>query len=124
MSSHVLVGRITQWYKSELVQRHPLARVLKAKPLEFWHEKLRWDGRYDAGRIHFLLRQLRRGESLEPIEIDMRWRGLEVTGLAVTDGHHRLAAHILARKRRIPANVSGIASVNEWLTGARRKCPL
>jgi hypothetical protein len=123
-TSQVLVGRLTQWYKSELVRRHPLGRVLRAKPLEFQHEICRWDAQYSAGRIHFLLRQLKHGEELDPIEIEMQWRGLEVTGLVVTDGHHRLAAYILARKRRIPANVSGIVPVNEWLTGARRKCPL
>jgi hypothetical protein len=123
-TSQVLIGRLTQWYSSELVRHYPLERVLKAKPLEFWRETCRWGGRYDAGRIHFLLRQLRRGESLDPIEIDMRWCGDSVSGLSVIDGHHRLAAHVLARKRRISAGVSGLVPMIEWLTGARRKCPL
>jgi hypothetical protein len=98
--------------------------VLKAKPLAYRRESDRMNDPYDAGRIHFLLLELRYGAELEPIEIDMQWRGLEVTGLVVTDGHHRLAAHILARKRRIPASVGGLVPMIEWLTGARRKCPL
>lgn len=125
MADQVLTGRLTQWYYPPWLRRFTLEHVLRSRPREFEHETTRMHDRgYDAGRIHFLLLQLRSGAELTPIELDMSWHGSSVTGLVVIDGHHRLVAHVLGRKRHIPASVSGLVSMIEWLRGERRKCPI
>lgn len=121
---HVLTGRLKQSYWPAWLQLLTLARVLGTEPREFCHEDLRAsDSGYDAGRIHFLLRQIKAREPLDPIEIDTSWYNHSPVGIIVIDGHHRLVAAVLARKRRIPASVGGLVKARDWLVGESPVCP-
>lgn len=121
---HVLTGRLKQSYWPEWLQRLTFSRVLSYKPREFCAELDReLDQNYDAGRVHFMLRQLKAGDPLDPIEIEATWHGFSPNGITVLDGHHRLAASVLARKRRIPASVGGLVKARDWLVGTTNVYP-
>lgn len=80
---------------------------------------------YDLGRVRYFAEQLNETDiELDPITIDNN------TGHqciypepVVLDGHHRLAAYKLARRRTIPAHYGGRLDVLDYLTGKRRKLP-
>jgi len=121
----ILINRLRQLYWPTWLRRMTIERVLRAKPCDFEDERLRPLRRnYDAGRIHFMLIQLRRREPLDPIDVEATWSCNTPDGLWVSDGHHRLVASVLARKRRILANVWGIVATRDWLVGKTRRCPL
>lgn len=132
----VLVGRLRQAYWTPFVRK--LARKASlsyAVRSDFLDEEARAaltpkeKDRYDGGRVRFFYEKLRRGEALNPVEIDMHADFYSLTALPswsgpfLVDGHHRFAAHILARKRRIPATFGGLVSVLEWLRGDVRRIP-
>lgn len=121
----ILLNRLRQFYWPGWLNRLTLTRVLRSRPRQFESEQLRvYDRGYDAGRVHFLMRQLHKRRGLDPIEIDTTWHGNSPVGLVVTDGHHRLVAAVLAGRQSVRASVSGLVDMRRWLTGDTDKCPL
>lgn len=124
MTDLVLVNRLRQAYWPSWLRHWTLGRVLLAKPREFRPHDSRQEKPYDCGRVHFLLREIRAGKPIEPVEIETTWHGHSPIGLILLDGHHRFVASVLAGKRRIPANVGGLVDLRDWLVGERREFPL
>ena len=62
-------------------------------------------------------------ERMDPISLDNEvyngWFGRPI----VVDGHHRLIAAAILRRRRILASYSGLLSTLDYLTGKTRKAP-
>ena len=130
MTDRVLVGRLQQAYWPVWLQHLTLTRVLRTAPCEYLDEQQRSACRgYDAGRVHFFVKQLRQRETLKPIEIDQQWGrfGSPLCPIVV-DGNHRFLAHVLLHKRWISASLSGVVTTrvvttHEWLRGKGRMPP-
>lgn len=82
-------------------------------PDEAWH----------YGRIAHFVNEIRKGNKLDEIIVDMNWFGISCTGIAVIDGHHRLCAADIAGAERIPASVGGIVDIIQWLAGIHDNAP-
>ena len=75
---------------------------------EAWH----------LGRIRYFVERLNDGDHVDAILIDDPCSGGYLTGQpTVTDGHHRLAAHLLTGQHTILAGFSGKVSTLRWLRG-------
>lgn len=118
----IIVSRLVAAYGVNLREAYPLAKVEAATPQGFIPDGNRGED-YDLGRVHYFLQQIRQGKTLDPISVDCRWSGWSPVHIIVTDGHHRLAAMILARKRFILAWCSGPVDGIEWMTGQRKTRP-
>lgn len=125
----ILVERLRRVYwPQEIFEMYRLERVLRTQPVDFVPEdnaKRRSD-LYDLGRVHYFYKKLRGGGSVDPIcvetEVPFGSRLGSPTSWGppvIDDGHHRFAAAVLARKRRIPASFGGVVEQLEWLTGVR-----
>ena len=80
---------------------------------------------YDRRRIAYFVDRLRRGAPIEPIEVDNdippTRGGPPAWGPPIIiDGHHRACAAILAGRRRVDCEYSGLVDTLEWLKGAGR----
>lgn len=78
---------------------------------------------YHVGRVRYFVDRLRSGEAVEAIELDAYCSGMYIGGPIVVDGHHRLMAHWILRKRRIQVSFSGRLNVLKYLKGNRRTPP-
>jgi len=119
----ILVRRLKQIYWPKWCTQLTLDRVQRAEPRGYEPPTHR-DVRYDAGRVHYLLRELRRRQSLDPVELETTWNGHSPVGTVMLDGHHRFVATVLAHKRRIPVDVGGLVLVRDWLVGGPEQYPL
>jgi hypothetical protein len=78
---------------------------------------------WNRGRVRYFYDLLICGEEIDPISIDNQCRQyraghpIQWGGPFIDDGHHRFAAAILARKRKIKASLSGLLSTHRWLRG-------
>lgn len=73
---------------------------------------------YHLPRIAHFVRALGEGVPVNPILVDNVCAGMHFTNIPrVVDGHHRLAAHILLDRDRVPAYFSGRLDVRDWLMG-------
>lgn len=99
----------------------------QTEPAEFITVEARWKlsiadlDQWNCGRIAFFRRALRRRKKTDPIELDneaFRW---SLGGPIVTDGHHRLCAAILEKRRHIRCSYSGLVKTLQWLKGAGRR---
>ncbi len=134
-----LVGRLSQAYwPADILGMYTLSRVLRAPPVAEYVDPYdrpdpalspRHAGRWNAGRVHHFYNLLKAREELDPIDVTSQvwptrmgtppaWGGPEVT-----DGHHRFAAAVLARKRWIRVSFDGLVSTMEWLSGKKRTPP-
>lgn len=127
---YVLVHRLQKAYWPKLVRTFTLAKVLRARPI-CEYVSIPRDTKYDLGRVRHFMLEMRAGNAVDPIVIDTdvipgRSYGQPPIWLGpiITDGHHRFVAAVLLRRRRIPASISGLVSLAEWLTGKRRHYPL
>jgi hypothetical protein len=94
-----------------------------------------WRGRrdpddltYDFGRVHFFMQQLKQGGQLDPIVVESTVYPTRGGPTAwgpphIEDGHHRFAAAVLARSRRIPMAFGGLLTTRDWLVGTTRRPP-
>ncbi len=125
----ILVERLRRVYwPQEIFEMYRLERVLRAKPVEHFipedNVKCR-NALYDLGRVHYFYRRLHGGGCVDPISLETEvpfgrlGSPVDWGSPIITDGHHRFAAAVLARKRRIPATFGGVVEQLEWLTGAR-----
>lgn len=124
MATTIMIDRLREVYWPRFMNRWTSRHVYRARPREFMPHRVQSRRRYDLGRVHFLLLEIQRGKRLEPIEVDNAWCGTLPVGVVVEDGHHRLAASILAGHSTILANVGGLITIREWLAGRRKTCPL
>lgn len=78
---------------------------------------------WNRGRVRYFYDMIICGEEIDPISIDSQCRqyraGCPITwgGPFIDDGHHRFAAAILARKRKIRASLGGLVTTHRWLRG-------
>ena len=94
-------------------------RLPRARPRDYVETpRDRW---YDLGRVNHFVREFRTGRPVAPILIDTQWHGTSPLGPVIDDGHHRFIAAVIARKRRIAADVGGLVLHRDWLIG---KLPL
>ena len=90
------------------------------------HVRNAWISRslaWNRGRVRYFYDLIICGEEIDPISIDSQSRqyraGFPISwgGPFIDDGHHRFAAAILARKRKIRATLSGLVTTHRWLRG-------
>lgn len=82
------------------------------------------DRAWDLGRIRFFYDELGRGADLEPIDVDNVCDGGRIYPIPIVlDGHHRLIAAVL-RRRRIRVEYGGRVDLLDYLKGQRRRPPL
>jgi hypothetical protein len=132
---HALVRRLRRCYWPEDVFGvYTRAAVLATPPEARFRNEL-WRGHrdpndqtYDFGRVHFFMRLLKQGRQLDPIVVETTVYptrgGPPAWGPPhIEDGHHRFAAAVLAKCRRIPMAFGGLLSSRDWLVGATRSPP-
>lgn len=132
---HALVGRLKRCYwPAEIFDVYTREAVLSATPEPRFRDET-WRGRrdpddlsYDFGRVRFFMQQIRRGVRLDPIVVETTvypmHSGPSVWGPPhIEDGHHRFAAAVLARSRRIAMAFGGLLSTRDWLVGTTHKPP-
>lgn len=64
-----------------------------------------------------MLDALVKGAEFEPIEIATAWYRSGAEGVQILDGHHRLMAYYLAKRKIIPASFSGSLALLAHLCG-------
>ena len=123
VSDLILVSRLKALYwPADIVGHYSTRVILAARPVPRFRSYNR-NLAYDLGRVHHMYNQLKAGKSLDPVELDWIWMGFSPARLDLLDGHHRFVAHILARKKRIPAIHGGPVDALEWLKGERSSAP-
>lgn len=79
---------------------------------------------WDIGRIRFFYEELKAGKCLDPVLVDNECEGMHIYPIPILlDGHHRLAAHWLAKVPTIPVHYGGRIDLKNYLTGRRKTCP-
>lgn len=82
------------------------------------------DSKYHYGRIRFFVERLQGGYTLDPLEVDNRCSRYSILPEPILlDGHHRLAALILAGTESIKVNYGGRLDVLRYLQGKRKNPP-
>jgi hypothetical protein len=136
-AEQVLVRRLIRAYDNpeyhEFYRGLGLARIRKHPPVGYRAETKRSrDDSYDLGRVRYFVDRLLEGEELRPIKTVDNLLGVYRCGarawpkapsVDVVDGHHRLWAYWLVRRRMIPVCYSGRADVLDYLTGKRARLP-
>lgn len=136
---HVLVGRLFRayehfWYDRSNFKGVTIPMLSKYRPVaEHMDERLRSNPDkfrtkgivdYDLGRLRYFVEILQAGGELDPIEVDNNCWGMNILPEPiVTDGHHRLVAYKLVKRRTIPAKYSGRLDVLAYLKGLVAKLP-
>ena len=131
--SEILVDRLVATYEwpnddpqSAPFRRLTLEEVLGHRPVAAYlddHSRI-VDEAWHIGRVRFFYDELRAGRVLDPISIDNRCdRGHIYPEPILLDGHHRLAASVIAGSRTILAWYGGRLDLLAYLTGGRRTCP-
>ena len=127
MPDSILVNRLLRHYNpfhflfgkdlEELPEKY-----FQAEPIEFapaWDRSSRRD--YDKRRIVHFIHKLRRGEPIDPIELDNDIIGKATWGPPIiTDGHHRACAAIIVKRRRVECEYSGLLKTLKWRKGEGR----
>ena len=124
----VLVGRLLRYYDpySALdLDAGVVARDLRKFPprkTPFRQKAFVSRRRWHIARIRFFVEN---PEKMDPISLDHEvCKGCFCFhGPIVVDGHHRLIAAAILRRRRILASYSGLLSTLDYLTGKTRKAP-
>lgn len=125
MKAHrVLISRLTKYYDPfaalglQRAEVESLMRSVSADD-EFVPDKAGWSQARHASRIRYFADK----PCANPIEIDndcsSGWFGPPI----VIDGHHRLCASILKRRRSIAATYGGLVAGLRWLEGKQKKDP-
>jgi hypothetical protein len=130
-----IVQRLKRCYwPREIFDVYTRKTVCAVAPQPRFRDEL-WRGRrdpddqtYDLGRVHFFMQQLGDGVQLDPIVVETTVYPTRGGSPAwgpphLEDGHHRFAAAVLARCRRIPMTFGGLLTTRDWLVGTTRQPP-
>lgn len=133
MAHSILVNRLRSRYWPKWMNAFTLAEVTRAKPQPHWDRptiRTHTDiDDWDLGRAHWFMLKMRKGEHVDPISIETHaWPGPisappAWSGPIVDDGHHRLAAAVLFKRRRMLTTFSGPLVLLHWLQGTTRRYP-
>jgi len=123
----VLVGRLLHYYDpyvtlglDEETVVCSLYRYSSRKTPIRWSKERIVSRRQHIARIRFFVENPSR---IDAIVLDNDTYNGHFYGPIVVDGHHRLIAVSILRRRRIPASYSGLVSTLNYLTGKTRKAP-
>jgi hypothetical protein len=128
----ILVDRLTALYgwpsegSTNPFPKIALTRLLGHRPASQYRDDMTRivDEAWHVSRVRFFYDELLAGRSLDPISLDnVCNRGHIYPEPIVLDGHHRLAASILADARIILAWYGGRTDLRDYLTGRRHRCP-
>ena len=90
----------------------------------FGEDATREERDWDIGRIRYFRRLIREGVSLAPICVEnSTYNARFIIDVEIMDGHHRLCAAILERKRKIRADYGGRVDIMNYLRGKRKRLP-
>jgi len=121
----LLVERLRpMWDPMEAIGFTPdLSQIEQVEPLLMFRE--RRGPVYHRRRIRYFMDCLRRGQELEPINVDNFCEGgcIYPTPI-VLDGNHRFIAVILMKQETIEADYGGRVDLLRYLEGKRRNPPL
>jgi len=133
MAVKILVSRLAWWYDAfGVIGKFTLEEMLNVPTAEAYAEETddcREDRLWHMGRVRYFYELLQRRKWLDPIEVENRVHQYRICspvtwgGPEILDGHHRFCAAVLARKRRVMADVYGLESTKNWLTGKLRRLP-
>jgi hypothetical protein len=130
-----LVHRLKQCYWPKGVfSVYTREAVLAAEPQprfrnEHWRGQRDYDDlTYDFGRVRFFMQQLKQRIKLDPIVVETKVFPTRGNPPAwgppqIEDGHHRFAAAVMAKCRRIPMQFGGLLTTRDWLVGTKRLAP-
>lgn len=91
----------------------------------FTEDKPIGDSAWHAGRIRYFMDLIKAGEKLDPAWIDNECsRSHILAEPIVTDGHHRLIAHLYSDDEHVQVCYSGRIDVLRFLQGRRKTMPL
>jgi hypothetical protein len=124
----VLVNRLLRFYDPYValgLDAEGVVRDLRKHPSR--KTPIRWSGerlvsrRQHVARIRFFVEN---PDRIDAIALDNAVRGGWFCEPIVVDGHHRLIAALILRRRRIPASYSGLNSTLDYLVGKIRREPI
>lgn len=126
MISQVLTSRLLAVYKPEWILKYTEKEVRAAEPISDWFHYAERDKSYDLGRIHHFLQELEEGKTLDPIITDNEIYSSSSSYVSwgppkIMDGHHRFAAYVLLKRKRIPCSCGGLVTHIDWLVGKTRR---
>lgn len=108
---NLLTSRLKkEYWPEEVMGMYNLRDVRAATPVSAYvpeNKNRRLEDSFNLGRVHFFYQELKKGKTLDPVQVDWAWNGFYPDHLILCDGHHRFAAHVLARKKYIPAVCAG-----------------
>lgn len=123
--SRVIVSRLLRYYDPfgalALNRGRVARRVLSARPREHLDLHCR-TAAYHVGRIRWLMEHVSEWKHT-PISVDNFCDHGHFGPPIVVDGHHRLCAAALLKRRYILATYSGLVSTLDYLTGVSRRAP-
>jgi hypothetical protein len=123
MTDKILVERLYLLYdpfvRLGIKQRDVMTTKLRVSEFRVERSDL-----YHAGRVAYMRDEILRHHELEPIQIDNYFNYGSVSGIAVTDGHHRFAAYIMAKCKMISAEYGGMEDILRWLKGEKNECSI
>lgn len=124
--SRIIVTRLLRYYDPFAVlglsRSKTAQRVVLTRPRAYVEEYHR-EASYHVGRIRWLMLHVAAWRD-SPISVDNFCDRGHFGPPIVVDGHHRLCAAALLRRRHILASYSGLVSTLDYLMGARRKAPV
>lgn len=126
---HLLVDRLWEMYRVDwfdcLYADTTAKDLLQYPPQEEFvgDDPKRDDDAWNFGRVRFF-EKLQKGLSLEPITVDNICNNGHIAPVPVLiDGHHRLAAHRIAKVQKIPTYYSGRVDLLNYLVGKTKQVP-
>lgn len=123
----ILVGRLLRYYDpysaldldADGVARDLYRHPPRETPIHMGRRPA--SRRQHIARIRFFVEN---PDRIDAISLDNDTFNSHFYGPIVVDGHHRLIAAAILRRRRIPASYSGLVSTLDYLTGKTRKAPV
>ncbi len=128
----ILVDRLCALYgwpsegSTNPFRRITLDELLRHRPATEYRDDMTRivDETWHVSRVRFFYDELLAGRQLDPISIDNVCDGGHIYPEPILiDGHHRLAASVLASVRTILAWYGGRIDLRDYLTGRRLRCP-
>lgn len=126
MINHLLVSRLRE--SCDLASHEALLADVSwidtVQPLARFREETRRGLVYHRRRVRHFVNELRAGRALDPIEVDnVCGHNCIYAEPLLIDGNHRLLAHVIAGKERVPAIYSGRVDLLRYLEGKRKSRP-
>jgi hypothetical protein len=128
MTDKILLSRLLKYYDpvtamemfydlNGALRQAVKSKTIRAKVQPTYQPGVNECPSWHLGRVRHFVDLLLSGAKVEPIEVDNEWSGTTPVGPIIIDGHHRIVAHMIARKQRINIKYSGWTDFLDYMTG-------